>query len=108
MKSIAGFAIAVVLLVAVYAFGFQIGRSSGFETGSEWALVQADILAREAGVFMPVYLDDGNFRVVLKQPRGLYRKAWELADRFEERRAAKAEKVQVAEAENSGERQAKF
>jgi hypothetical protein len=47
-------------------------------------LVQANITAREAGVFMPVTLNDGQFRVVLKQPRQLYKRAWELADRDEE------------------------
>jgi hypothetical protein len=80
MKIISTIAI-VIAFVAGFAAGLPVGRSVGFEAGSEWALLQADILAREAGVFMPVYLEDGNFRVVMKQPRGLYKRAWQLADR---------------------------
>lgn len=83
MKIITRTVLAIALLSAGFAAGFPIGKSSGFTTGSEWALVQADILAREAGVFMPVYFEDGSFRVVIKQPRGLYKRAWQLADRYE-------------------------
>lgn len=78
---------ALVLLAMGFAAGFPAGKSSGFETGSEWALKQADVLAREAGVFMPVYLSEGNFRVVIRQPRGLYKRAWQLADRHEEQQS---------------------
>lgn len=74
------------LLLICFAISFQAGRTIGFRTGSEWALMQAKIIAREAGLFMPVYLEGDNFRVVLKQPRGLYRKAWRLADRHDESR----------------------
>ncbi len=81
MKTLSGIAIAIILLVVGFAAGFPVGKSIGFETGSEWALVQAKILAREADSFMPVYLADGEFRVVIKQPRHLYRNAWKLADR---------------------------
>jgi hypothetical protein len=77
------------LLAVGFAAGFLVGESSGFATGSEWALKQADVLAREAGVFMPVYLSDGNFRVVIRQPRGVYKRAWKLADRHEELRYGK-------------------
>lgn len=80
MKILSGIAIAVLLIVVGFAAGFPVGKSIGFETGSEWALVQAKILAREADSFMPVYLADGEFRVVIKQPRHLYRNAWKLAD----------------------------
>ncbi len=52
--------------------------------GSEWAMVQAEIYAREAGLDMPVIYDNGQFRVILKQPRHLYRRAWRLADRYED------------------------
>ncbi len=83
MKNLLTAAIAVALLLVFFAVAFQIGKSAGFETGSEWALVQADIVAREAGVSMPVYLDDGTFRVVFKQPPGLYQKAWRLADKYD-------------------------
>jgi hypothetical protein len=76
--------LAIALLIVGFAAGFPAGKSAGFTSGSEWALVQANIIAREAGVFMPVSLNDGQFRVVLKQPRHLYKRAWELADRDEE------------------------
>jgi hypothetical protein len=70
--------------MAGFAAGFPVGRSSGFSTGSEWALVQANILAREAGLYMPVKFEAGQFRIILKQPKHLYRAAWVLADRHED------------------------
>ena len=81
MKILLGITIAIMLIVAGFAAGFPVGKSIGFDMGSEWALVQADILAREVGAFMPVYLADGTFRVVIKQPRHLYKNAWQLAER---------------------------
>jgi len=75
---------AIALVMVGFAAGFPVGQSSGFATGCEWAIIQADILAREAGVFMPVSFNDGQFRVVLKQPGHIYRKAWQLADKYEE------------------------
>jgi hypothetical protein len=71
-------------LAAGFAAGFPIGRSQGFSTGSEWSLVQANILAREAGLFMPVNFKDGQFTIMLKQPNHLYRSAWQLADKHED------------------------
>jgi hypothetical protein len=76
--------LAIALLMVGFAAGFPVGQSNGFATGCEWAIIQADILAREAGVSMPVSFNDGHFRVVLKQPRHVYRKAWQLADKYEE------------------------
>ncbi len=84
MKILIRIMLAIALLIVGFAAGFPAGKSAGFASGSEWALVQATIIAREAGVFMPVSLNDGQFRVVLKQPRKLYKRAWELADRDEE------------------------
>jgi hypothetical protein len=84
MKIIIRAALAIALVAAGFAAGFPIGKSSGFTTGSEWALVQADILARESGVFMPVSFEEGQFRVVIKQPRDLYKRAWQLAKRHED------------------------
>jgi hypothetical protein len=84
MKILIRIILAIALLIVGFAAGFPAGKSAGFTSGSEWALVQANIIAREAGVFMPVSLNDGQFRVVLKQPRQLYKRAWELADRDEE------------------------
>ncbi len=80
MKITGSIMVAAALMFIGFAAGFPVGKSVGFETGSEWAIVQADLLAREAGVFMPVFLDEGKFRVVVKQPRDLHRKAWHLAD----------------------------
>ncbi len=76
--------LAIALLMIGFAAGFPVGQSSGFATGCEWAIIQADILAREAGVTMPVSFNDGEFRVVLRQPPNVYRKAWQLADKYEE------------------------
>jgi hypothetical protein len=77
----------IVLLLVGFATGFPVGQSIGFTTGSEWSLMQADLLAREAGVAMPVNYKDGKFRVVVKQPRHLHKKAWQLADRQEKEMA---------------------
>ncbi len=77
-------AIAIVLMLIGFAAGFPIGRSTGFTTGSEWALVQADIAAREAGVFMPVHMQDDDFRIVIRQPRNLHRRARHLAEIFDD------------------------
>ncbi len=76
--------LAIALLMVGFAAGFPVGQTSGFSTGCEWAIIQADILARQAGVSMPVSFNDGQFRVVLRQPRHVYRKAWQLADKYEE------------------------
>ncbi len=73
----------IALLLVGFAAGFPVGKSIGFTTGSEWAIMQADILAREAGAVMPVYFEEGQFRVVVKQPRHLYKRAWHLADRYD-------------------------
>ena len=88
MKILIQMALAAVLVVAGFAAGFPVGKSVGFTTGSEWALVQADILARESGLFMPVSFEDGRFRVTIKQPRNLYKRAWQLADRHDEKMQA--------------------
>ena len=84
MKILIRIVLAIALLIAGFAAGFPAGKSAGFTSGSEWALVQANIIAREAGMSMPVSLDEGQFRVVIRQPRHLSKQAWELADRDEE------------------------
>ena len=76
-------AYAIVFLLVGFAAGFPVGRSAGFVTGSEWSLVQADLLAREAGVYMPVNYQEGTLHVVVKQRRHLYKDAQERADRHE-------------------------
>ncbi len=84
MKRLSGGLLIVALVLLGSAVSFQVGRGIGFESGSEWAIVQADILAREVGVFMPVYMRDGNFRVIVRQPGGLYKRAWREADRHDD------------------------
>ena len=84
MKIIMRIALMIGLLMAGFGAGFPIGQSRGFSTGSEWAFVQANILAREAELFMPVNYEAGQFRIILKQPKHLYRRAWMLADRHED------------------------
>jgi hypothetical protein len=69
----------VVLLAIGFAIGFPLGREAGFMTGSEWAIVQAEIVAREAGMSMPVTLEEGQLHVVVKQPQDLYRRAQQRA-----------------------------
>jgi hypothetical protein len=81
MKTLTRITCVVVLLAIGFAAGFPIGSTVGFTKGSEWALVQAAVLAKEAGLFMPVGFNGGMFRVILKQPRGVYRRAWQLADK---------------------------
>jgi len=77
----------IILLASGFAAGVPVGQSIGFSTGSEWALVQAELLAREAGLAMPVSLRDGEFLVVIKHPRHLYKHAWKLADLHEKEMA---------------------
>lgn len=103
MKTLTRITCVVVLLAIGFAAGFPIGSTVGFTKGSEWALVQADILAREAGLFMPVFFEGGIFRVIMKQPHGLYRRAWQLADkscdetmRRVARKSAKADEIVYA------------
>ncbi len=88
MKSIIKISFRIVLVIALlvlgFAAGFPVGKSIGFTTGSEWAIVQADILARQMGMSMPVHFQDGHFRVVVKQSRHLYKKAWQSADKYQE------------------------
>jgi hypothetical protein len=78
----------IILLVFLISTAFHAGKRAGFRTGSEWAMVQATIVAREAGMMLPVYLQNGAFRVVFRQPPGLYRKAWQLADEFDRENSA--------------------
>ncbi len=73
--------VAIVLLGGGVAVGFPLGQVYGFSRGSEWAMVQADILAREAGVFMPVRFEEDQFRVVFRQPKGIYTRTRSLADK---------------------------
>ncbi len=73
----------IVLLVVGFAAGLPIGKSIGFTKGSEWAIVQADIVARQMGLRMPVHFQDGNFRVVVKQSRHLHKQAWRSADKYQ-------------------------
>ncbi len=88
MKTMTRIICVVLLLATGFAAGFPIGSNIGFTRGSEWALVQADVLARESGLFMPVGFDGGMFRVIMKQPRGLYKKGWQEADKRDKQREA--------------------
>lgn len=81
MNVILRIAAAIVLLFAGFAAGVPVGTSIGFDHGSEWALVQADLLAREVGVSMPVQYEDGQLRVIIRQPQNLHRRAWRLSER---------------------------
>ncbi len=84
MKIIIRLAFVVALLLTGFAAGFPIGQSVGFETGSEWAMMQADLIAREAGLVMPISFEEGQFHIVVKQPPYLHKRAWRLADQHDE------------------------
>jgi hypothetical protein len=73
------------LLTAGFALGFPIGQQRGFNTGSEWGIVQADIAAREAGSPLIVSLEDGQIRAIITQPRGLYKRAQQQAALYSDR-----------------------
>ena len=64
-----------VLLALGFAIGFPLGRQTGFMTGSEWAMVQAGIMARETGVATPAVCDNGELHVIVRQPADLYQRA---------------------------------
>ncbi len=81
MRIISHTIMGIVLVALGFALGFPLGKIVGFNNGGEWAIMQAEIIAREAGMFMPVRLENGTFRVKLKQPRGLHRQAWKFADK---------------------------
>jgi hypothetical protein len=83
VKILTRIAMIAALLLAGFAAGFPIGQSVGFSTGSEWVMFQADILAREAGLVMPINYEEGTFRVVVKQRPHLYKQAWKQANRHD-------------------------
>jgi hypothetical protein len=85
MKIIIQMIMAAALMALGFAIGYPMGKNVGFNNGGEWAIIQAEIVAREAGMFMPVRLEGGVFRVKLKQPVDLHQRAWKIADKhFEE------------------------
>ena len=73
------------LLAAGFALGFPLGQHKGFDTGSEWAIVQADIAAREAGMSLPFSLEEGHIRVTVKQSPDLHKWAQQQAALYNDR-----------------------
>ena len=73
------------LLAVGFAVGFPIGQQRGFDNGSEWAIVQADIAAREAGVSLPFLLEEGQIRVIIRQSPDLHKWARQQAALYNER-----------------------
>jgi len=73
------------LLVAGFALGFPLGQHKGFDTGSEWAIVQADIAAREAGMSLPFSLEEGQIRVTVRQSPDLHKWAQQQAALYNDR-----------------------
>jgi len=82
MKIIIRITSVIVLLSLGFAAGFPVGQRMGFTTGGEWAFVQASLIARELGLYMPVNFVEGHFRIVLKQPRGLHQRTRQLAEKY--------------------------
>jgi hypothetical protein len=72
----------VVLVFIGFAVGVSIGQSRGFRTGSEWAFVQASLIARERGLFMPIKFAEGHFQIIQRQPRGLQQRTRQLAEKY--------------------------
>ncbi len=89
MKRVLKAAITIAFVVFLVSIAFNSGKRAGFRNGSQWAILQAGIVAREAGLVLPVYLHNGAFRVVFRQPPGLYKRAWRLADEFDRANKAK-------------------
>jgi len=80
MKIIIRILLVIALLAVGFAAGFPVGENVGFSAGSEWSMIQAGLFAKERGLYMPITYDGTAFRVVMKQPRLLYQRAWKLAD----------------------------
>lgn len=100
---------AAVLLATGFAVAFPIGQQIGFTTGSEWAIKQAEIVAREAGVFMPISYESGQFHIVLRQPNHLYTMAWKLADRHDaEVQCAEQDEKEQVEITQATQRDSRF
>ncbi len=98
MKTIVRIIVRIVMIMVLlsigFAVGFPMGRQAGFMTGSEWAMVQAAIVAREAGRSMPVIYEDGLLHIVVKQPEDLYRRARHRAE-------LDTAELQIARADNA-------
>ena len=73
------------LLATGFALGFPVGQQRGFDTGSEWAIVQADIAAREAGMILPFSLEEGQIRVTVRQSPDLHKWARQQAALYNDR-----------------------
>jgi len=73
------------LLATGFAMGFPVGQQKGFDSGSEWAIVQADMAAREAGMELPFSLEDGQIRVVVRQSPDLQKWARKQAELYNDR-----------------------
>lgn len=85
------------LLVTGFALGYPIGKHRGFETGTEWAMLQAKLVAREAGVIMPVYFEDDAFHVVLRPDPADCGRTDEQAGQHDDANNATAVQVSLAE-----------
>jgi hypothetical protein len=73
------------LLATGFAMGFPVGQQKGFDSGSEWAIVQAGMAAREAGMELPFSLEDGQIRVVVRQSPDLHKWAQKQAELYNDR-----------------------
>ena len=79
------FAVILGLLAMGFAIGFPVGQHKGFNNGSEWAIVQADMAAREAGMELPFLLENGQIRVIVRQSPDLHKWAQKQAALYNER-----------------------
>lgn len=81
-------AAALGLLATGFATGYPAGQQKGFDSGCEWAMVQADMAAREAGMELPFSLEEGRIRVVVKQSPDLHKWARNQAALYNDRLTA--------------------
>jgi hypothetical protein len=73
------------LLAMGFGVGFPVGQQKGFDNGSEWAMVQMDMAARESGMELPFSLEDGQIRVVIRQSPDLHKWAKKQAALYNDR-----------------------
>ena len=76
------------LLATGFAVGFPVGQHKGFDRGSEWAIVQANIAAREAEMDLPFALEDGQITVTVRQSPDLHKWAKKQAALYNDRLTA--------------------
>jgi len=72
--------ILIVLCISIgIAIGHPIGKHEGFESGAEWAMFQASIIAKEEGIDIPVTYSEKCFKLTIKRKTGSFKRSQILA-----------------------------